>query len=92
MEHSVSDEVGDAMCRMLNAPARCPGGKLIYPCEKEIATCNECQDAADSKDQAKSSLPRKGSAHNRSATLPERNHRSSSRGARRSFKGSPTSA
>ena len=59
MEHSVSDEVGDAMCRMLNAPARCPDGKLIYPCEKEIATCNECREAAEAKDQDKSSPPRK---------------------------------
>jgi DtxR family Mn-dependent transcriptional regulator len=59
MEHSLSDEVGNAMCRMLNAPARCPGGKLIYPCDKEIATCNECRDVAKAKDQVKSSQPRK---------------------------------
>lgn len=50
MEHSVSDEVGDAMCRMLNAPARCPDGKLIYPCGKEIATCNECRNAGRARD------------------------------------------
>ena len=59
MEHSISDEVGDAMCRMLNAPARCPGGKLIYPCEKEIGTCNECRTAAESKDPDKFAAPRK---------------------------------
>ncbi len=47
MEHCVSDEVGDAICRLLNAPARCPSGKLIYPCEKGIDTCNECEDAED---------------------------------------------
>jgi len=43
MEHSISDEVGDAICRQLDAPARCPGGKLIYPCDKKIKTCNECK-------------------------------------------------
>lgn len=47
MEHCISDEVSDAICRMLNAPARCPGGKLIYPCEKGIHTCNECEEAAN---------------------------------------------
>jgi DtxR family Mn-dependent transcriptional regulator len=45
MEHCVSDDVGDALCKMLNAPARCPNGKLIYPCEKEIESCNECKNA-----------------------------------------------
>jgi DtxR family Mn-dependent transcriptional regulator len=44
MEHCISDEVGDAICEMLNAPARCPNGKPIYPCEKEIETCNECKE------------------------------------------------
>jgi len=43
MEHSISDEVGDAICHRLNAPSRCPGGKPIYPCDKEIETCNECE-------------------------------------------------
>jgi len=47
MEHCISDEVGDAICRLLDAPARCPGGKLIYPCKKGIDTCNDCQSAAD---------------------------------------------
>ena len=46
MEHCVSDEVGDAICRLLNAPARCPGGELIYPCEKGIDSCMECQKEA----------------------------------------------
>ena len=36
MEHAISDEIGNAICRRLQAPARCPGGKLIYPCEKSI--------------------------------------------------------
>ncbi len=59
MEHSISDEVGDAICKMLNAPARCPGGKLIYPCDKMIATCNECLKANDAADKAASVMQRK---------------------------------
>lgn len=47
MEHCVSDEVGDALCKMLNAPARCPNGKLIYPCEKDVETCLECKDGSE---------------------------------------------
>jgi Fe2+ transport system protein FeoA len=47
MEHSISDEVGDAICRQLDAPARCPGGKLIYPCDKRIETCNECKGTSE---------------------------------------------
>lgn len=47
MEHCISDEVGDAICKMLNAPARCPSGKLIYPCERGVETCNECKEAVE---------------------------------------------
>jgi DtxR family transcriptional regulator, Mn-dependent transcriptional regulator len=47
MEHSISDEVGDAICRKLDAPARCPSGKLIYPCEKGIETCNQCIETSE---------------------------------------------
>jgi DtxR family transcriptional regulator, Mn-dependent transcriptional regulator len=43
MEHCISDQVGDAICKLLEAPARCPDGKLIYPCQKGIETCNECE-------------------------------------------------
>jgi DtxR family Mn-dependent transcriptional regulator len=47
MEHCISDEVGDAICKLLDAPARCPDGKLIYPCKKGIDTCIDCESAAD---------------------------------------------
>jgi DtxR family transcriptional regulator, Mn-dependent transcriptional regulator len=43
MEHTISDEVGDAICRQLDAPARCPSGKPIFPCDKKVKTCDECQ-------------------------------------------------
>ncbi len=55
MEHSLSDEVCDAICRLLEAPARCPGGKMIYPCGKEIDTCNDCH---LSEDKEKDMVPR----------------------------------
>ncbi len=79
MEHSVSDEVGDAMCRMLNAPARCPDGKLIYPCEKEIATCNECRDGGRGERPGQVLPAEESGALDGSAALPERDHRTSSR-------------
>ena len=43
MEHALSDEAGDALCKMLNAPARCPHGSPIEPCAKAVGTCEECQ-------------------------------------------------
>jgi DtxR family transcriptional regulator, Mn-dependent transcriptional regulator len=47
MEHSLSDEVGDAICKQLDAPARCPSGKLIYPCDRGVKTCDQCKEAAE---------------------------------------------
>ncbi len=46
MEHSLSDEAGDALCRMLNAPARCPHGSPIEPCGKGVGTCAECENVS----------------------------------------------
>src|SRR5208337_2189305 len=43
MEHTISDETGDALCKMLKAPARCPHGSLITPCNKGVSTCDECE-------------------------------------------------
>jgi DtxR family Mn-dependent transcriptional regulator len=42
MEHAISDEVGNAICRLLGAPDRCPGGRPIYPCNKAVETCSQC--------------------------------------------------
>jgi DtxR family Mn-dependent transcriptional regulator len=52
MEHDISDETGDALCKMLNAPARCPHGSPISPCAMAIGTCDECEVAARTKKQA----------------------------------------
>jgi DtxR family Mn-dependent transcriptional regulator len=42
MEHTLSDETASALCKMLNAPSRCPHGSLIQPCNKEVADCTSC--------------------------------------------------
>lgn len=41
MEHSLSDETENALCNMLNSPAKCPHGSPISPCTKVIGTCDE---------------------------------------------------
>lgn len=46
MEHDISDETENALCKMLNAPARCPHGSLITPCAMAVGTCDECDVAA----------------------------------------------
>jgi DtxR family transcriptional regulator, Mn-dependent transcriptional regulator len=46
MEHTLSEETEDALCKMLNAPARCPHGSPITPCNKGVSTCDECDRAA----------------------------------------------
>jgi DtxR family Mn-dependent transcriptional regulator len=51
MEHTLSDEAGDALCRLLNAPARCPHGSLIEPCGKGVGTCVECAAAPGARDR-----------------------------------------
>ena len=38
MEHSISEDTENALCRMLNAPARCPHGSPIAPCAKGIGS------------------------------------------------------
>jgi DtxR family Mn-dependent transcriptional regulator len=52
MEHDISDETGDALCKMLNAPARCPHGSPISPCATAIGTCDECEVAGHAKKHA----------------------------------------
>lgn len=46
MEHTLSEETEDALCKMLNAPARCPHGSPISPCNKGVSTCDECDRTA----------------------------------------------
>jgi DtxR family Mn-dependent transcriptional regulator len=42
MEHTLSDETECALCKMLNAPARCPHGSLIEPCDRDVESCTAC--------------------------------------------------
>ena len=53
MENILSDETENALCRMLNAPVRCPHGSPISPCAMIIGTCDECNvDTGDQKHKA----------------------------------------
>ena len=45
MEHTISVETEDALCRMLDAPAHCPHGSPISPCNKGVGSCAECDGA-----------------------------------------------
>jgi len=43
MEHSLSDDAAEALCRFLKHPDRCPdNGKIIPPCDLQIGSCVEC--------------------------------------------------
>jgi DtxR family Mn-dependent transcriptional regulator len=42
MEHTISEDTENALCRMLNAPARCPHGSPIAPCAKGVGSCSDC--------------------------------------------------
>jgi DtxR family Mn-dependent transcriptional regulator len=43
MEHALSDEAEESLCRFLNHPDHCPdNGKVIPPCDLQIGSCVEC--------------------------------------------------
>jgi DtxR family Mn-dependent transcriptional regulator len=43
MEHSLSDDAEESLCRFLKHPDRCPDdGKVIPPCDLRIRSCEEC--------------------------------------------------
>ncbi|MFA5311913.1 MAG: metal-dependent transcriptional regulator [Methanomassiliicoccales archaeon] len=43
LEHYMSDETADALCRWLEAPTLSPHGKPISPCEKPVKDCEGCK-------------------------------------------------
>ena len=45
MEHTISEDTENALCRMLEAPAHCPHGSPISPCNKRVGSCAECDGA-----------------------------------------------
>ena len=50
LEHDISDETESALCKMLNAPARCPHRSHISPCTMVVGTCDECEGAKGAKE------------------------------------------
>jgi DtxR family Mn-dependent transcriptional regulator len=43
MEHALSDDAEESLCRFLRHPDRCPDdGKIIPPCDLKIESCAEC--------------------------------------------------
>jgi DtxR family Mn-dependent transcriptional regulator len=43
MEHALSDDAEESLCRFLKHPDRCPDdGKIIPPCNLQISSCAEC--------------------------------------------------
>jgi DtxR family transcriptional regulator, Mn-dependent transcriptional regulator len=43
MEHSLSDDAEESLCRFLKHPDNCPDdGKIIPPCDLKINSCEEC--------------------------------------------------
>jgi DtxR family Mn-dependent transcriptional regulator len=42
LEHALSDEAGDALCRSLRGPRSCPDGDAIPPCRLYVDSCATC--------------------------------------------------
>ena len=49
MEHTISEETECALCKMLDAPSRCPHGSPIGPCDKGITNCADCRTEAETE-------------------------------------------
>jgi len=43
LEHALSDDAENALCRSLGAPGSCPHGSPIPPCELDVGSCAECE-------------------------------------------------
>jgi DtxR family Mn-dependent transcriptional regulator len=50
LEHDISDETESALCKILDAPARCPHGSHISSCSMVVGTCDECDGAKGAKE------------------------------------------
>jgi DtxR family Mn-dependent transcriptional regulator len=45
LEHDISNEAEEALCRMMKAPEECPDDNhVIPPCNKDIGSCVDCQE------------------------------------------------
>lgn len=47
MEHTLSDEAENGLCRMLRYPATCPDEKPIPICERDLGDCTSCGSTAE---------------------------------------------
>jgi DtxR family Mn-dependent transcriptional regulator len=47
MEHALSDEAENNLCKMLGHPDTCPDGKPIPICDRDVKDCATCQPTAD---------------------------------------------
>jgi len=52
MEHVITDETEQALCKTLGVPTECPHGSPIPPCNIDVKNCSECI-SKDISDQEK---------------------------------------
>lgn len=45
MEHVITDETEQALCKTLGGPTECPHGSPIPPCNVDVKNCSECLSA-----------------------------------------------
>ncbi len=58
MEHTISDEVEEALCRVLQQPDLCPDDeKPIPPCTKNVRSCLDCDEEAATNERDKEITP-----------------------------------
>lgn len=43
MEHVITDETEQALCKTLGVPTECPHGSPIPPCNIDVKSCNDCK-------------------------------------------------
>ena len=58
MEHALSDEAEDALCRVLKQPDRCPDDeKTIPPCNKDVPSCMICDEIPVASEREETIIP-----------------------------------
>lgn len=58
MEHALSDEAEDALCRVLKQPEHCSDDKkTIPPCDKDIPSCMVCDEVPATSEREETIIP-----------------------------------
>jgi DtxR family Mn-dependent transcriptional regulator len=58
MEHTLSDEAEEALCRVLKQPDRCPDDeKTIPPCDKDVPSCIVCDEVPAANEREETIIP-----------------------------------